>query len=70
MLKDIDNNNKFSVGSRRSELKYEGEKREGNRNGQGLLYYSNGLSYEGEFRNNLRHGFGILRFNQIEIYRG
>ena len=70
MLKDLDNNNKFSVGNRRSELKYEGEKKEGGRCGQGMLYYSNGLSYEGQFRNNLRHGFGVLKFNQIEIYRG
>lgn len=47
MLRDIDNNNKFAVGSRRSELKYEGDKKDGTRNGQGMLYYSNGLSYEG-----------------------
>ena len=47
MLRDLDNNNKFSVGNRRSELKYEGEKKEGGRCGQGMLYYSNGLSYEG-----------------------
>ena len=65
MLRDLDNNNKFAVGTRRAELKYEGEKRDGARIGQGMLYYSNGLSYEGEFKNNLRHGFGILKFNQI-----
>ena len=65
MLKDIDNNNKFSVGSRRTELKYEGERRDNVRHGQGILYYSNGLCYEGEFKNNLRHGYGVLRFNQI-----
>ena len=47
MLKDIDNNNKFNVGSRKNELKYEGEKKEGVRWGQGVLYYLNGLCYEG-----------------------
>ena len=45
MLKDLDNNHKFSVGHRRSELKYEGEKKDGARHGQAVLYYSNGLSY-------------------------
>lgn len=70
MLRDIDNNNKFFVGNRRLELRYEGERRENMRSGQGTLFYSNALCYEGEFRNNVRHGFGILKFNQIEIYRG
>lgn len=70
MLQQIDNNHKFSVGSRKTELRYEGNKRGGVREGHGVLYYSNGLSYEGDFRNNQRHGFGVLRFNQIEVYRG
>jgi hypothetical protein len=47
MLKDIDNNNKFSVGTRKAEVRYEGLRRSGCRDGQGTLYYSNGLSYEG-----------------------
>lgn len=47
MLKDIDNNHKFIVGTRRNELKYEGDKKDNARNGQGILYYSNGLCYEG-----------------------
>lgn len=66
----MDNNNKFNVGTRKNELRYEGGRRGGAREGQGTLYYSNGLSYEGEFKNNQRHGFGVLRFNQIEVYRG
>lgn len=45
MLRDIDNNNKFSVGHRKTELRYEGEKRDNLRSGQGILYYSNGLCY-------------------------
>lgn len=70
MLKDIQNGNKFMVGTKRNELKYEGEKKEGMKSGQGILYYSNGLCYEGQFRNNQRYGFGVLKFNQIQIYRG
>ena len=65
MLRDIDNNNKFFVGNKRLELRYEGERREGSRHGQGVLVYSNALCYEGEFRNNVRHGTGVLKFNQI-----
>lgn len=65
MLRDIDNNNKFSVGNRRNEIRYDGEKKESIRSGHGVLYYSNGLCYEGEFKNNMRHGYGVLKFNQI-----
>ncbi len=70
MLKDIDNNTKFLVGNRKSEVRYEGQKKDGSRCGQGVLYYSNGLCYQGQFKNNFRHGMGVLRFNQIQIYRG
>jgi hypothetical protein len=70
MLRDIDNNNKFCVGGRKAEMRYEGGRKGGCREGQGTLYYSNGFCYEGEFRNNLRHGYGVLKYNQTEIYRG
>ena len=70
MLKDIDNNNKFFVGNKRLELKYEGERKDNLRHGHGTLFYSNALCYEGEFRDNHRHGMGTLKFNQIEIYKG
>jgi hypothetical protein len=70
MLKDAYNDNKFSVGNRRTELKYDGERKGNSKQGNGALYYSNGLCYEGEFKNNLRNGYGVLKFNQIEIYRG
>jgi len=58
------------TGGKKLELKYEGEKKNGLRNGNGVLYYSNGLCYEGEFKDGLRHGYGTLKFNHIEIYNG
>ncbi len=70
MLKDLDNNNKFLVGGKKIELKYEGDKKDNQRSGNGVLYYSNGLCFEGEFKNNMRHGYGILKFNHIELYNG
>jgi hypothetical protein len=65
MLKDLDQNNKFFVGNKKIELKYEGERKDGKPHGNGIIYYSNGLWFEGEFRESMRHGFGILRFNHI-----
>lgn len=70
MLKELENNTKFIIGNKKLELKYEGEKRNGVRFGNGILYYSNGLCYEGEFRDGVRYGYGILKFNHIEIYNG
>lgn len=70
MLKCFEESNRFNAGSKKLEVKYEGEKRGNIRHGNGVLYYSNGLLYEGEFRNGLRCGYGILKFNHIEIYNG
>jgi hypothetical protein len=65
------------VGDQKTEIRYEGAKRDGRRHGRGTLYFSNGLSYEGEFREGLRCGYGygfakrrILKLNNIEIYNG
>eukprot|EP00919_Chromeraceae_sp_WS-2016_P033968 GHVR01080458.1.p1 GENE.GHVR01080458.1~~GHVR01080458.1.p1 ORF type:complete len:106 (-),score=9.67 GHVR01080458.1:5061-5378(-) len=65
MLKELDNNNKFMVGNKKIELRYEGEKKDRQRHGNGTLYFSNGLCFEGEFRKNIRNGYGILKFNHI-----
>ena len=70
MLKNLDSINKFTVGNKKIELKYEGEKKNGIRHGNGVLFYSNGLCFEGEFKDGCRHGYGILKFNHIEIYNG
>lgn len=70
MLKELENNNKFLIGTKKLELKYEGDKKNNTRWGHGVLYYSNGLCYEGQFVNGCRHGYGLLKFNHIEIYNG
>ena len=66
MLKNLDVSNKFTVGNKKIELKYEGEKKNGVRSGSGILYYSNGLCYEGEFRDGLFEGRGILKVGGTE----
>lgn len=33
------------IGNKKIELKFEGEKKNGVRSGNGVLYYSNGLAY-------------------------
>ena len=38
---------------------YLGEKKNNLKDGNGTLYYSNGIKYEGEFKNNQREGYGI-----------
>lgn len=45
MLKDTYNNSKFSVGDRRTEQKYDGDRKDNARNGHGKLLYTNGLCY-------------------------
>ena len=40
--------------------KYTGDLKEGVRDGNAKLEWSNGDYYEGEFRNGLRHGFGVM----------
>ena len=70
MFKELENNNKFTIGSKKIELKYDGDRKNGQRHGNGVLFYSNGLCYEGEFKEGTRHGYGVLKFNHIEIYNG
>lgn len=69
MIKNLDSN-KFAVGNKKLELRYEGQKKNGQRHGTGTLYFSNGLCYDGQFRNGMRNGNGILKFNHIQIYNG
>ena len=52
-------------------LKYEGEYKNGLRDGKGLLIKFNGDIYEGDFKNNLPHGKGILKvFETKKEWRG
>ncbi len=70
----LENSNKFLVGSKKQELKYDGERVSAGstavRHGHGILYYSNGLIYEGEFDHGKRCGYGLLKFNHVELYSG
>ena len=42
--------------------KYEGQLKNGKRQGHGVLTYSNGNKYEGEWKNGLQEGRGVLIF--------
>lgn len=57
-------------GLRHREVKYEGEKRNGQRWGKGKLLYENGFIYEGSFVQNFRHGIGTMSLNGIVLYEG
>ena len=55
---------------RHREVKYEGEKKNGQRWGKGKLLYENGFIYEGSFVQNFRHGIGTMSLNGIVLYEG
>ena len=50
--------------------RYEGEFRDDNFNGQGILIFASGDRYEGEFRNGKRNGRGILSYANGYRYDG
>ena len=47
--------------------RYEGEWRNGKKEGKGIYYYNNGDRYEGEFKNNKRDGAGIYYYKWMQI---
>ena len=49
---------------------YEGEYRDGKRNGHGTYRYASGAVYEGEFKDGLFHGHGTYRSANGEVYEG
>ena len=55
----------FSDGSR-----YQGEWKNGKRNGKGIEIYSNGNKYIGEFKDDRRHGHGTCIYSNGSIYDG
>ena len=57
-------------GHRSEEIRYEGERRNGQRWGKGRIYYRSGMMYEGEFKGDLRHGRGVLLTNGVSLYDG
>ena len=55
---------KFSNGT------YEGEIKNGKREGKGIMYYNDGNRYEGEFKNGQREGKGIMYYKDGDRYEG
>ena len=51
-------------------LIYEGEYKNGLRNGEGTYYYASGLRYEGEFVNGLREGNGVFYWEDGTRWEG
>ena len=49
--------------------RYEGDFRNDNREGKGIMYWNNGNIYDGEWRNDRCEGKGIYYFNK-EPYKG
>ena len=50
--------------------RYEGQFRNGKREGKGIYYYKNGEKYDGECKNGLKEGKGIYYFNNGNKYEG
>ena len=40
-------------------VEYQGEEKDGKREGFGILLHGNGSIYKGEFKNNQKHGKGV-----------
>ena len=52
------------------ECRYEGQYKNGKREGYGIYYMTNGDRYEGEFQNNLYNGRGSYYWSNGLIYFG
>ena len=50
--------------------RYEGEFRDGKRNGRGVITFASGARYEGEFRDDKRNGRGVITFASGARYEG
>ena len=53
-----------------NEDRYEGELKDGGRDGKGILYLANGDKYEGEFKDDEINGKGIYRYANGNKYEG
>ena len=49
---------------------YEGQFRNGNRDGRGRFTYAFGDVYEGQFLKNKKQGFGTLNYSNGDVYEG
>ena len=54
----------------RSGATYQGNFRNGQIHGQGILYFSNGDKYIGQWKNRYREGKGKLTFHNGDVYQG
>lgn len=50
--------------------KYEGEIKNGLREGWGIYHYRNGALYEGEWMEGKKHGVGIMKYANGDRYEG
>ena len=50
--------------------KYEGDWRNGNKEGKGIYYFNNGNRYEGDYRNDNKEGKGVFYYNSGDRYEG
>ena len=50
--------------------KYEGELKNGLKEGKGIMYYKNGNKYDGEWKNGLKEGKGIMYYKNGNKYDG
>ena len=69
----FDNGDKSNFGKLYNEegrLIYEGEYKNGLRNGEGTYYYARGLKYEGQFVNGLREGHGVFYWEDGTRWEG
>ena len=58
-LKGCDNIEKITY----SDSEYEGQMKNGKRNGKGIMKWTDGEIYEGEFKDDFRQGKGICKYN-------
>ena len=50
--------------------KYEGNIKDGNKEGKGIFYYKNGNKYDGEWKDNKKNGKGIMYYSNGNKYEG
>ena len=50
--------------------RYEGQFRNGKREGKGIYYYNDGNRYEGDWKNGIKEGKGIYYYNDGNRYEG
>ena len=75
-FKELKNNNngnimnyEYKTETYNNHDRYEGQFRNGKREGKGIYYFNNGNRYEGYFKNDIREGKGVLYFDGNE-YEG